>query len=90
MIDAERRTALLEVQMLELFADALGEIRPVIVRRLQASCGGADRRDQTKLALSEIALEAARKFEHTVAPQSEAVSYSTTRIPAANERELAS
>lgn len=67
MTNAERWTAVLEVQMLELFAEALEDVRPAVLKRLQAGPASNDDRVQIQRALGAIAVEAASHFERVVA-----------------------
>jgi hypothetical protein len=67
MNDAERRVAALEVRMLELVVEALEDVRPALVRRLEADAAGVAEADFDHGALCDLAVEAAGKFERVVA-----------------------
>jgi hypothetical protein len=67
MNDAERRAAALEVRMLELVVEALEEVRPALVRRLEAGAAACAERTLADGALCDLAMEAAGKFERVVA-----------------------
>jgi hypothetical protein len=67
MNDAERRAAALEVRMLELVVEALEEVRPALIRRIEAGAEPLDEADFDHDALCELAAEAAGKFERVVA-----------------------
>lgn len=64
---AERRAAALEVRMLELVVEALEDVRPTLVRRMEAHAEALDAEALAQDALCELAMEAAGKFERVVA-----------------------
>jgi hypothetical protein len=91
MTNAERWTAVLEVQMLELFAEALEDVRPAVLKRLQRGLSSHDGRAQIQQAFGVIAAEAASHFERVVASQAGAeTAKAEAPVPHVAERRLAS
>ena len=91
MTNAERWTAALEVQMLELFADALEEVRPAVLKRLQTGLASGDDKAQIQRAFGAIAAEAASHFEAVVASRAGAgTGAAEVQASRGSERRLAS
>lgn len=91
MTNAERWTAVLEVQMLELFAEALEDVRPAVLKRLQTGAASHDDKARIRRAFGVIAAEAASCFERVVASQADAeAGKAEAQIPQGADCRLAS